>query len=50
MSHFVDAGDRLHADGIPAAEAARRIDMTARTPNHRNINGPGVPLVAITRI
>jgi glyoxylase-like metal-dependent hydrolase (beta-lactamase superfamily II) len=41
---------RLHADGIPAAEAARRIDMTAHRPHYSSISGPGVPLVAVTRM
>jgi glyoxylase-like metal-dependent hydrolase (beta-lactamase superfamily II) len=41
---------RLHTDGIPAAEAARRIDMTAHKPHYASINAPGVPLVAVTRM
>ena len=41
---------KLHADGIPAADAARRIDMTSHKPHYPSINGPGVPLVAVTRM
>lgn len=41
---------RLHGDGIPAAEAARRIDMSAHKAHYPAINGPGVPLVAVTRM
>ena len=41
---------RLHAAGIPAAEAARRIDMTAHRPHYQSINGPGVPVVGVERM
>jgi len=41
---------RLHADGVPAAEAARRIDMTAHRGHYTSINGPGVPVAGVTRI
>ncbi len=41
---------KLHADGIPAADAARRIDMTSHKVHYASINGPGVPLVAVTRM
>lgn len=41
---------RLHADGIPAADAARRIDMTGHKIHYASINGPGVPLVAVARM
>ncbi|HEV3061581.1 MAG TPA: MBL fold metallo-hydrolase [Vicinamibacterales bacterium] len=41
---------KLHADGIPAPEAARRVDMAAHKPHYPGINGPGVPLAAVSRI
>ena len=41
---------KLHADGIPAADAAKRIDMTAHKTHYQSINGSGVPLVAVTRM
>jgi glyoxylase-like metal-dependent hydrolase (beta-lactamase superfamily II) len=41
---------KLHADGIPAAEAARRIDMTSHQSHYTSINGPGVPLQGVTRM
>lgn len=41
---------KLHADGIPAPEAARRIDMTAHKPHYASINAPGVPAAAVARI
>jgi cyclase len=41
---------KLHADGVPAAEAARRIDMTAHRAHYTSINGPGVPVAGVTRI
>jgi len=41
---------KLHADGIPAADAARRIDMTAHKSHYAAINGPGVPVAGVTRI
>jgi glyoxylase-like metal-dependent hydrolase (beta-lactamase superfamily II) len=41
---------KMHADGIPAVDASRRIDMTAHKSHYPGINGPGVPLVAVTRI
>lgn len=41
---------KLHADGIPAAEAARRIDMTSHRAHYTSINGPGVPPAGVSRI
>ena len=41
---------KLLADGIPAAEAARRIDMTSHKSHYTSINGPGVPLQGVTRM
>ena len=43
-------GAKLHADGIPAAEAARRADMSAHKGHYASITSPGVPLVAMTRM
>jgi hypothetical protein len=40
----------LHDEKVAAADAARRIDMTAHKAHYTSINGPGVPLVAVTRI
>ncbi|HEY7293095.1 MAG TPA: MBL fold metallo-hydrolase [Vicinamibacterales bacterium] len=41
---------KLHADGVPAADAAKRADMTAHKAHYAGITGPGVPAVAMTRI
>jgi cyclase len=41
---------KLHADGIPFADAARRIDMTSHKVHYAGINGPGVPPVAVSRM
>ena len=41
---------KLHAAGIPADEAARRIDMTSHTPHYASINGPGVPAASVSRV
>ncbi len=41
---------KLHNDGVPAAEAARRIDMTAHKAHYTSIAGPGVPPAGVTRI
>jgi glyoxylase-like metal-dependent hydrolase (beta-lactamase superfamily II) len=41
---------KLHAAGMPAAQAARRVDMTAHKSHYPNINGPGVPAAGIARI
>ena len=35
---------------IPAAEAARRVDMTAHKAHYPNITGPGVPAASVIRI
>ena len=40
----------LHDDGISAADAARRIDMTAHKPHYASINGAGVPLPHVARM
>lgn len=41
---------KLHADGVPAAEAARRVDMTAHKAHYATITGPGVPPAGVIRI
>ena len=41
---------RLHADGVPAADAARRIDMTSHKAHYSSINGPGVPVAGVMRM
>jgi len=41
---------KLHADGIPAADAARRIDMTGHKVHYASIAAPGVPLAGVTRM
>jgi len=41
---------KLHADGIPAADAAKRIDMSAHKAHYTSIAGPGVPAAGVTRI
>ena len=39
-----------HAAGLTAEEAAERIDMSDHASDYPSINGPGVPLTAVTRI
>jgi glyoxylase-like metal-dependent hydrolase (beta-lactamase superfamily II) len=41
---------KLHDAKVPAADAARQIDMTSHKAHYASINGPGVPLVAVTRM
>jgi glyoxylase-like metal-dependent hydrolase (beta-lactamase superfamily II) len=44
---------KLHADGVPAPEAARRVDMTAHKAHYPGVNGPGgpgVPPAGMSRI
>jgi glyoxylase-like metal-dependent hydrolase (beta-lactamase superfamily II) len=41
---------KLHADGVPFADAARRIDMTNHKAHYAGISGPGVPPGAVSRI
>lgn len=40
----------LHDGNVPAATAATRIDMTSHRAEYSSISGPGVPLVAVTRM
>jgi cyclase len=40
----------LHDEHVSAADAAKRIDMTAHKAHYPGIAGAGVPLVAVTRI
>jgi cyclase len=41
---------RLKQQGVSAAEAAKRADMTKHKGNFPTINAPGVPLIAVNRI
>jgi cyclase len=41
---------RLHDQKVPAADAARRIDLTAHKAHYPAINGPGVGAAAVARI
>ena len=41
---------KLHSQGVPAEEGAKRIDMTAHKSAYPSITMPGVPLVAVTRM
>ena len=41
---------RLKQQGVSAEDAAKRADLTKHKPNFPTINGPGVPLIAVTRI
>lgn len=45
-----DAAVALHADGVPAGEAAARIDMTAHAAHFPGIEGPGVHPHAVERV
>jgi cyclase len=40
----------LHAAGIPAVDAAARIDLTSHAEHFPGINGPGAPATAVVRI
>jgi len=40
----------LAAAKLPAADAAKRIDLSAHREHYRNINGPGFQEATITRI
>jgi glyoxylase-like metal-dependent hydrolase (beta-lactamase superfamily II) len=41
---------RLKQQGVPAAEAAKRADLTRHRVNFPSITTPGVPLIGVTRI
>ena len=41
---------RLKQQGVPAEEAAKRADLTKHNEHFPTIQGPGVPLIAVTRI
>jgi len=41
---------KLHDEHVPAAEAAKRIDMTAHTAHYSSITCPGVNVAAVSRI
>lgn len=43
-------GQKLHDQRVPAAEAAKRIDLTAHKAHYAAITGPGVADVAVTRM
>jgi hypothetical protein len=43
-------GSALHDQKVSAADAAKRIDMTAHTAHYLTINGPGVNLPAVSRM
>jgi cyclase len=43
-------GTALHGQKVPAADAAKRIDMTAHKAHYPTISGPGVNPVAVTRM
>jgi len=41
---------KLRADGVPAAEAARRVDMTGHKAHYASITAVGVPVPGVTRM
>jgi cyclase len=41
---------RLKQQGVPAEEAAKRADLTKHKANFPTIQGPGVPLIGVTRV
>jgi glyoxylase-like metal-dependent hydrolase (beta-lactamase superfamily II) len=41
---------KLHEERVPAADAAKRIDLTAHKAHYATINGPGVNPAAVARI
>ena len=41
---------RLKQQGVSAEEAAKRADLTKHKEHFPNIQGPGVPLIGVTRI
>jgi cyclase len=50
LRDFWQQASKLHAAGIPADEAARRIDMTSHKSHYASINGPGVPAAGVSRV
>ena len=47
---FLEQARTLHAAGVPANEAATRMDMTAHAANFPGITGPGVGAVGVVRL
>lgn len=43
LKEMWEQGKKLHAEGVPAAEAAKRIDMTGHKEHFPQIDGPGIP-------
>ena len=41
---------RLKQQGVSAEDAAKQVDLTKHKDHFPNIQGPGVPLIAVTRI
>src|SRR5262249_15011771 len=41
---------KLHAEGVSAADAARRVDMTSHKAHYTSISAPGIPPGAMARI
>jgi cyclase len=50
LTDFWQQATRLHDAQVPAADAAKRIDMSAHKAHYPSIAGPGVPLAGVTRV
>jgi cyclase len=50
IADFIAQGKKLRAEGVPAEDAAKRIDLTAYAKSFPRIKGPGVPVVAAKRL
>jgi len=50
LTDFWKQAVALHDAHVSAADAARRIDMTAHKAHYPSITGPGVPLAGVTRV
>ncbi|HWF83238.1 MAG TPA: MBL fold metallo-hydrolase [Vicinamibacterales bacterium] len=50
LTDFWQQASKLHDAHVTAADAARRIDMTAHKGQYPSITGPGVPLAGVIRV
>jgi len=49
LRDFWTQAQKLHADRVPAAEAAKRMDMTSHKTHYTSITGIGVPVAGVIR-
>jgi cyclase len=50
LTDFWQQASKLHDEHVSAADAAKRIDMTAHRAHYQTITGPGVALAGVNRI